>query len=564
MEQNKGLQNSSCNSKEGKQKSKCLIITNMVLKKFNIPDFDPIILQVKTTEESSKIVNLSETMSSPVVIIQEGEDMLYNSQSSDDVMGYLYTQICVTKYKFPKSIIVVNSIIRNRIFPHNLLAKANCKEKQVVLCDTCKKLSTRCLSVHGQLNFEGFKTFTNIISILIKLGSKRVPQTTSKVDDCNTEMICNDRTQPGINTELQNKGNARCSTSNTGKTILKDNHCLIIEDPNINCSAYLSDEEDEVTAGIRSVMKRDIRNVAVNSNSGKLSTLYPLDGTFLENIKIFSFHPEETPLVTTQLNKDDDWINQFLDKQQLNQRKIAKISPYKSDIYNTWRTRASHVYVNNSTQLKVDSTSSFIRSALTEQRELWKVKEELLLKSMSKIYREYNLHKREKITQETKYILLKSKENYGLIDFKSSNFVTGNPDTNYQCGYDGADFINLILASLRTRESCRQAFQELKILTVVNLYILEAVTYVHLKSPDEVMTGAQQHDYNNRHAANYHLPAHRLAFTEKKPTYVGAKLWNALPLELKRRDQLQFGHKLKLWLQDHPFYTINEFLNRTF
>ncbi|KAG8267287.1 Hydrolase activity protein [Homalodisca vitripennis] len=75
-----------------------------------------------------------------------------------------------------------------------------------------------------------------------------------------------------------------------------------------------------------------------------------------------------------------------------------------------------------------------------------------------------------------------------------------------------------ILASLRTRESCRQAFQELKILTVVNLNIQEAVTYVHLKSPDEVMTGAQQYDYNTRHAANYHLPAHRLASTEKNPT----------------------------------------------
>uniref|UniRef100_A0A1B6IFH5 Uncharacterized protein n=1 Tax=Homalodisca liturata TaxID=320908 RepID=A0A1B6IFH5_9HEMI len=82
-------------------------------------------------------------------------------------------------------------------------------------------------------------------------------------------------------------------------------------------------------------------------------------------------------------------------------------------------------------------------------------------------------------------------------------------------------------------------------------------------SPDEVMTGAQQHDYNTLHTANYHLPAHRLASTEKKPTYVGAKLWHALPLELKRRDRLQFGHKLKLWLQDHPFYTINEFLNCT-
>lgn len=120
-----------------------------------------------------------------------------------------------------------------------------------------------------------------------------------------------------------------------------------------------------------------------------------------------------------------------------------------------------------------------------------------------------------------------------------------------------------LLANLQTRESCRQAFQELKILTMTNLYIYETITYVHLKSPGHITTGAQHHNHNTRHATNYCLPVHRLSSTEKKPTYAGAKLWNALPEELKSTDRQYFGRRLKQWLQDHPFYTLKEFYEKT-
>ncbi|KAG8286417.1 hypothetical protein J6590_060336 [Homalodisca vitripennis] len=86
-----------------------------------------------------------------------------------------------------------------------------------------------------------------------------------------------------------------------------------------------------------------------------------------------------------------------------------------------------------------------------------------------------------------------------------------------------------VVITVTTRFYCSAA-----VVTRVTARSKQAVTYVHLKSPDEVMTGAQQHDYNTP-CCKLPSSTHRLAPMEKKPTYVGAKLWNALPLELKRR-----------------------------
>jgi hypothetical protein len=42
---------------------------------------------------------------------------------------------------------------------------------------------------------------------------------------------------------------------------------------------------------------------------------------------------------------------------------------------------------------------------------------------------------------------------------------------------------------------------------------------------------------------------------------MGIKLYNRLPLELRKSDGFKdFKHKLKLYLVDHPFYTLQEFL----
>ncbi|XP_046677345.1 uncharacterized protein LOC124365409 [Homalodisca vitripennis] len=88
-----------------------------------------------------------------------------------------------------------------------------------------------------------------------------------------------------------------------------------------------------------------------------------------------------------------------------------------------------------------------------------------------------------------------------------------------------------ILAELQPRESCRESSKTLNILTVVNLYIMETIIHHHLKSLQPLKTAGQMHHYNTRHRANYCLPIHHRSLTERKPSYAGGKMWNALPLQ---------------------------------
>lgn len=68
------------------------------------------------------------------------------------------------------------------------------------------------------------------------------------------------------------------------------------------------------------------------------------------------------------------------------------------------------------------------------------------------------------------------------------------------------------------------------------------------------------HQYNKK-TSHYCLPVYHLVFTEKKPTYIEAKLWNDLPEELKKTERQQFGHQLKVWLQGHPVYSLRAFFD---
>lgn len=118
-----------------------------------------------------------------------------------------------------------------------------------------------------------------------------------------------------------------------------------------------------------------------------------------------------------------------------------------------------------------------------------------------------------------------------------------------------------ILGNLQPRETCREAFQEWRILTVVSLYILETASYVHVQEPDAVKTGAKVHEHNTRHVNNYNLPVHSRTSTERKPSYIGAKIYNTLPEDLKKTKLPIFKDCLKNWLLDNPFYTMSEFFD---
>ncbi|KAG8277449.1 hypothetical protein J6590_041615 [Homalodisca vitripennis] len=68
----------------------------------------------------------------------------------------------------------------------------------------------------------------------------------------------------------------------------------------------LSDDEDNEITQTRSMSRRIIRAVAVNSNTGRISTIDPQDIPVIGKLKLFGFIPDETPLISTTLCNDDD------------------------------------------------------------------------------------------------------------------------------------------------------------------------------------------------------------------------------------------------------------------
>ncbi|KAG8276587.1 hypothetical protein J6590_062913 [Homalodisca vitripennis] len=115
------------------------------------------------------------------------------------------------------------------------------------------------------------------------------------------------------------------------------------------------------------------------------------------------------------------------------------------------------------------------------------------------------------------------------------------------------------MAGLQPRESCRNSFQSLGILTAVSLYILETVDFA-LKSP--LPRNRNFHNYNTRHNSNFNLPIHRTSIFSKKPSYAGAKLYNMLPQSIKEGTPSTLKKRLRQWLADIPLYSMEEFIAR--
>jgi hypothetical protein len=68
------------------------------------------------------------------------------------------------------------------------------------------------------------------------------------------------------------------------------------------------------------------------------------------------------------------------------------------------------------------------------------------------------------------------------------------------------------------------------------------------------------HDYNTRRKDDYHVPNCNRSTFKKSFMHMGIKSYNRLPLELRESKGFNdFKHKLKLFLLDHPFYSLQEF-----
>lgn len=117
-----------------------------------------------------------------------------------------------------------------------------------------------------------------------------------------------------------------------------------------------------------------------------------------------------------------------------------------------------------------------------------------------------------------------------------------------------------IIGKLQFRESCRDAFRELNVLTLACLYILETVLFCKFKCT--LTQGRDVHAYETRGRENFRPEQYRLEAARNLPSNFGVKLLNKLPENIKSETcQPRFKSQLRRFLVEHVFYTVGEFFD---
>lgn len=117
-----------------------------------------------------------------------------------------------------------------------------------------------------------------------------------------------------------------------------------------------------------------------------------------------------------------------------------------------------------------------------------------------------------------------------------------------------------IMYDLKWRDTCRPVFKSHKLLTFYDAYILETVCFVYKHM--EVFSNNTTHNYQIRNV-NYLLPPiHSTSHFQKNLTFMGCKLYNKLPADIRGITNYKyFKSKVKCLLLNLNCYSIDEYLN---
>jgi hypothetical protein len=117
-----------------------------------------------------------------------------------------------------------------------------------------------------------------------------------------------------------------------------------------------------------------------------------------------------------------------------------------------------------------------------------------------------------------------------------------------------------ILMGCDYRESCRELFKELYILTLSAQYIFPLLLFA-VNNRNYFVSNSVYHNIHTRRKNYLHLPQVSLAMYQKGVYYSGIKLFNGLPKAIK--DISSKAEKFKIapkhYLLTQPFYSLNEF-----
>ena len=117
-----------------------------------------------------------------------------------------------------------------------------------------------------------------------------------------------------------------------------------------------------------------------------------------------------------------------------------------------------------------------------------------------------------------------------------------------------------IITNTGIRDSCRQLFKQLQILSLPSQYIFSLLVFVN-KNRGLFQSISEIHDLNTRFNHNLHLPSTNLTLGQKGVLYSGSKIYNHLPSKIKvlSNDTKLSKSTLKSYLIEHMFYSLDEF-----
>lgn len=117
-----------------------------------------------------------------------------------------------------------------------------------------------------------------------------------------------------------------------------------------------------------------------------------------------------------------------------------------------------------------------------------------------------------------------------------------------------------ILYGLNYRDDCRQAFKNLKILTLPSVYILQCLLYIK-EHASNYTSHNEVHSYSTRNNNNIYPNFLRLSKTRNGPNYYALKFFNYLPAKVKELDFKSFKNTIRAYLMTSAFYNFEEFLS---
>lgn len=118
-----------------------------------------------------------------------------------------------------------------------------------------------------------------------------------------------------------------------------------------------------------------------------------------------------------------------------------------------------------------------------------------------------------------------------------------------------------ILHGVKQDTSCRELFRTSEILTIHSAYILACILLIS-KNLHNQKKHESFHSFDTRNKSDLSLPYHRVAKSQCRANYLGLKLYNKLPREIKE-DHGNMKKNVRRILLKGAYYGIGEFLEGT-